>query len=141
MPLIIQIMVGFILALIIHESTHLLVLIYYKVPINTIIITKWSGLGFLVENEKYINDNRKLILVHFLPLIWCLIYFINPNEPFYLMFPLVNLSGGIGDFYVFARIVTLPIYKRVDWANNCDKKILNSILWKKELRSNNIFQD
>ena len=141
MSLIIQIMVGFILALIIHESTHLLVLIYYKVPINAIIITKWSGLGFLVENEKYINDNRKLILVHFLPLIWCLVYFINPNEPFYLMFPLVNLSGGIGDFYVFARIVTLPNYKRVIWANNCDKKILNSILWKKELRSNNIFQE
>ena len=135
MPLIIQIILGFLIALIIHESTHLIVLIYYKVPINTIIITKWSGVGFLVENEKYINDNKKLILVHFLPLIWCLIYFINPNDPFYLMFPLVNLSGGIGDFYLYIRLVTLPKERRIKWANSCDDKVLKTILWKKEIRS------
>ncbi len=138
MSIILQIILGFIIAFILHEITHLLVLIYYKVPITSIILTKWSGVGFLVENEKYINNNKILILVYFLPLIWCLVYFINPNEPFFLMFPLVNLSGGIADFYIFVRLILLPEDKRLAWVNASDEKILRSTLWKKDISPKNI---
>jgi len=141
MSLILQIIIGFILAFILHEITHLIVLIYYKVPITSIILTKWSGVGFLVENEKYINNKKILILVYFLPLIWCLVYFIQPNEPFFLMFPLVNLSGGIADFYIFVRLMLLPEDKRLAWVNASDEKILKATLWKKDLSSKSILQD
>ncbi len=128
-----QLIFGFLTAFILHEITHLIVLIYYKVPIKAIILTKWSGFGFLVDNDKYIKDNRKLALVHFLPLIWCFIIFINPNDPFYLMFPIVNISGGIGDFYFFIRLIVLPDNKRLAWANSIEDKILKTIIWKKEI--------
>jgi hypothetical protein len=111
------------------------VISYYKIPVKSIILTKWSAFGFLVENEKYVNNNKILFLLHFLPLIWCLFIFINPNEPYILMFPLVNISGGVGDMYYFFRIVTLSPEKRIEWANKSDKKILKSVIWEKELNS------
>ena len=79
MELLWQIIIGFTLALILHEVTHLVVIIYYKIPIKAIILTKWSGFGFLVDNDKYIKDNLKLALLHFLPLIWCFVFFINKH--------------------------------------------------------------
>jgi len=68
-----------------------------------------------------------------LPLIWCLVFFINPNEPYLLMFPLVNIFGGVGDMYYFFRIASLPTQKRIEWANKNDEKVLKSIIWKKEI--------
>jgi len=88
-----RILIGLILAILLHELTHLFVIFYYKIPFKAVILTKWTALGFLVDNEKYVNDRKKLILLHFLPLIWCLIFFINPNEPFFVMYPLINIFG------------------------------------------------
>jgi hypothetical protein len=136
-----QLILGFFIAFLLHEITHLIILLLYKVPINSIIVTKWSGVGFLVENDKYIFNNKILSLVYFLPLFWCLIYFINPNEPFFLMFPLVNLSGGIGDFYIFIRLMLMPEEKRLAWANSSDEKILKSTIWKKDIRHRGIIQN
>ena len=133
MILLLKMLIGFILAIILHELTHLLVLVHYKIPIKSIIITKWSAFGFLVDNEKYINNSKILFLLHFLPLIWCLFYLMNTNEPYLLMFPLVNISGGVGDLYFYFRIISLEPEKRVEWANKSDEKILKSIIWKKEL--------
>jgi len=133
MEAVLRIIIGFILAFILHELTHLLVLVYYKIPIKSIIITKWTAFGFLVDNETYVNDGKKLFLLHFLPLIWCLVFFINPNEHYLLMFPLVNIFGGVGDMYYFFRIVSLPTQKRIEWANKSDEKVLKSIIWKKEI--------
>ena len=133
MDIIWRMIIGFILAVILHELTHLLVIVYYKIPIKSIIITKWTAFGFLVDNEKYVNDRKKLILLHFLPLIWCLVIFINPSELYLIMFPLVNISGGIGDMYYFFRIIVLPPEKRIEWTNKCDEKILKSIIWQKEI--------
>ena len=133
MTLLLKMLIGFILAIILHELTHLLVLVHYKIPIKSIIITKWSAFGFLVDNEKYINDSKILFLLHFLPLIWCLFYLMNTNEPYLLMFPLVNISGGVGDMYFYFRIISLEPEKRIEWANKSDEKILKSIIWKKEL--------
>ena len=99
MEVTLRILIGFIIAFILHELTHLLVIFYYKIPIKAVILTKWTAFGFLIENNKYMNNQKILILLHFLPLIWCLIFFINPYEMFFLMFPLVNLFGGMGDFY------------------------------------------
>ncbi len=101
---ILKIIIGFILAVILHELSHLLVIVYYKIPIKSIIITKWTAFGFLVDNEKYINNRKILFLLHFSPLIWCLFYSINTNEPYLLMFPLVNIFGGAGDIYFYFRI-------------------------------------
>jgi hypothetical protein len=133
MELLLKILIGFILAIILHELTHLLVLVYYKIPIKSIIITKWTALGFLVDNEKYINNGKILFLLHFLPLIWCSFYIMNINEPYLLMFPLVNIFGGVGDMYFYFRIILLEPEKRIEWANETDQKILESIIWKKEL--------
>jgi len=133
MELLFKMMIGFILAFVLHELTHLIVLLYYKIPIKSIIITKWTAFGFLVENEKYVNDRKILLLLHFLPLIWCSFYIMNPSEPYLLMFAIVNVFGGAGDIYYFFRIVILPPEKRVEWANQCDEKISKSIIWKKEL--------
>ena len=133
MILLLKMLIGFILAIILHELTHLLVLVHYKIPIKSIIITKWSAFGFLVDNEKYINDSKILFLLHFLPLIWCLFYLMNTSEPYLLMFPLVNISGGVGDLYFYFRIISLEPEKRIEWANKSDEKILKSIIWKKEL--------
>ena len=133
MELIWQIIIGFTLAFLLHELTHLIVIIYYRIPIRAIVLTKWSGFGFLVDNEKYVNNRKILLLLHFLPLIWCSFYLINPNEPFLLMFALFNLSGGVGDIYYFFRIISLSPNKRIEWANQSDEKILKSIIWKKEL--------
>ena len=128
-----KMLIGFILAFVLHELTHLLVIVYYKIPIKSIVITKWTAFGFLVDNEKYVNNRKILLLLHFLPLIWCSFYLINPNEPFLLMFALFNLSGGVGDIYYFFRIISLSPNKRIEWANQSDEKILKSIIWKKEL--------
>ncbi len=133
MEITLKILIGFTLAVILHELTHLLVIVYYKIPIKSIILTKWTAFGFLVENEKYINNKKVLFLLHFLPLIWCLFYFININEVYLLMFPVVNIFGGAGDMYFYFKIVTLKPEKRIEWANKTDEKILESIIWKKEL--------
>ena len=133
MDFILKILITLIIALLLHELTHLLVILYYKIPIKAIIITKWTAVGFLVDNEKYMKDEKKLILLHLLPLIWCLIIFINLNEPFLFVFPLVNIFGGIGDIYYFTKYITLPVDKRIEWANRSDEKIRKSIIWMKEI--------
>ncbi|MDH7506451.1 MAG: metalloprotease family protein [Candidatus Thermoplasmatota archaeon] len=133
MDIILKILIGFVLAFLLHELTHLLVIVYYKLKIKSIIITKWTTVGFLLDNEQYINNKKILSLLHLLPLIWCLFYLMDPSEPYLLMFPLVNLSGGVGDMYNFLKIILLSPEKRIEWANKCDEKILKSIIWKKEL--------
>jgi hypothetical protein len=132
MDLILKILIGFTLAFILHELTHLIVIAYYKIPIKSIIITKWTAFGFLVDNEKYVNDKKILLLLHFLPLIWCSLYFMDPGEPYLLMFAVVNIFGGAGDIYYFFRMIILPPDQRIKWANECDEKISKSIIWKKE---------
>jgi hypothetical protein len=133
MELPLKILLGFILAITLHELTHLLVIVYYKIPIKSIILTKWTAFGFLVDNEKYINNRKILFLMHFLPLIWCSFFIIDTNEPYLMMFPLVNILGGAGDMYFYFRIILLKPEKRIEWANKTDEKILKSIIWKKEL--------
>ena len=133
MDITLKVLIGFTLAIILHELTHLLVIFYYKIPIKSIILTKWTAFGFLVENEKYVNDNKILFLLHFLPLIWCSFIILNPSEPYLIMFPVVNIFGGAGDMYYFFRIYILSPEKRIEWANRSDEKILKSIIWKKEL--------
>jgi hypothetical protein len=131
--LIIKILFGFTIAVILHELTHLLVIVYYKIPIKSIIITKWTALGFLVDNRKYVNNRKILFLLYFSPLIWCSFYFMNPTDPYLLMFPLVNIFGGVGDMYFYFRIVSLEPEKRIEWIDRSDEKISKSIIWKKEL--------
>jgi len=135
MDITLKVLLGFILAITLHELTHLVVLFYYKIPIKSIILTKWTAFGFLVDNEKYVNDNKILFLLHFLPLIWCSFVFLDPTEPYLLMFPVVNIFGGTGDMYYFFKIYLLSPEKRVEWANKSDEKIMKSIIWKKELKS------
>jgi len=135
MDITLKVLLGFILAITLHELTHLVVLVYYKIPIKSIILTKWTAFGFLVENEKYVNDNKVLFLLHFLPLIWCSFIIIDPTEPYLLMFPVVNIFGGTGDMYYFFKIYLLSPEKRIEWANKSDEKILKSIIWKKELKN------
>lgn len=135
MDITLKVLIGFILAITLHELTHLVVIFYYKIPIKSIILTKWTAFGFLVENEKYVNNNKILFLLHFLPLIWCLFIILDPTEPYLLMFPVVNIFGGVGDMYYFFRIYLLSPEKRIEWANRSDEKVLKSIIWKKELKS------
>lgn len=134
MELILRMLLFTTLALILHELTHLLVILYYKIPIKAIIITKWTAAGFLVDNEKYMKDTKKLTLLHFLPLIWCFAIFINLHEPALIMFPLVNIFGGLGDMYYYYRYISLPIDERIAWANRSDEKIQKSIIWMKEFK-------
>ena len=126
-------LLGFIFAIILHELTHLLVITYYKIPFKAIIITKWSAVGFLVDNEAYLNSNKKLTLLHFSPLIWCFVILINPGDFFLLMFPLVNIFGGIGDIYYYFRLIPLTNSERIEWAKKSDDKIIKTIIWKKDL--------
>ena len=135
MEITLRVLIGFVLAIILHELTHLLVITYYKIPIKSIVLTKWTAFGFLVENEKFVNNNKILFLLYFLPLIWCSFIIINPTEPYLLMFPLVNIFGGVGDMYYFFRIFSLTPDKRIKWANQSDEKILKSVVWKKEISS------
>jgi hypothetical protein len=133
MDLILQLLIGVILAIVLHELTHLFIILYYKIPFKAIVITKWSAIGFLVDNETYVTDNKKLFFLHFSPMIWCSMFFINPNEPFFLMFPMVNIFGGIGDFYGFFKLIILPPQKRIDKANNADESVLKTIIWRKNI--------
>jgi hypothetical protein len=133
MDLPLKMLIGFLLAFVLHELTHLVVILYYKIPIKSIVLTKWSAFGFLVDNEKYINNKKILILLHFSPLVWCSFYIINPNEPYFLMLALFNITGGVGDMYYFFRIILLSPEKRIEWANKSDEKILKSIIWQKQL--------
>ncbi|KYK20487.1 hypothetical protein AYK25_04820 [Thermoplasmatales archaeon SM1-50] len=112
-------------------------MIYYKIPFKAIVLTKWSAIGFLVDNESYVEDNKKLVFLYFSPLIWCLVYFINPNEPFFLMFPIVNIFGGMGDFYSFFKLIIIPPEKRIELANNSDEKVLKKIIWRKDITIKN----
>jgi len=128
-----RIIIGFSLALILHELTHLLVIFYYKIPFKAIVITKWTAFGFLVENKTYVNNGKILGLLYFLPLIWCCMFFIDPTEPFLVMFPLVNIFGGLGDMYNYFKIISLPAQKRIEWANRSDEKVLKSVIWMKEI--------
>ncbi len=130
-----QFLLGLILAVVLHELTHLVTMIYYNIPFKAIVVTKWSAIGFLVDNESYIADNKKLFFLYFSPLIWCLVYFINPNEPFFLMFPIVNIFGGVGDFYSFFKLIVIPPEKRVDLANQNDEKVLKKIIWRKDIKT------
>jgi hypothetical protein len=131
-----QFILGAILAILLHETTHLFTLIYYKIPFKAIVLTKWSAIGFLVENKTYVTNNKKLFFLYFSPLIWCFMYFINPNEPFFLMFPAINIFGGMGDFYNFFRLIFIPPEKRIEIANNSDEKVLKQIIWRKEISLN-----
>ena len=132
MDAIIRILIAFILAVLLHELTHLIIIFYYKIPFKAVVLTKWTAFGFLVDNEKYVNNGKILVLLHFLPLIWCLMFFFNPNEPSLFMFPLVNIFGGVGDMYYFFKIMSLPSKERIEWANKSDEKILKSVIWMKE---------
>ena len=133
MDITLRVLLGFIFAITLHELTHLAVIFYYKIPIKSIILTKWTAFGFLVENEKYVNDNKVLVLLHFLPLVWCSFIILNPTEPYLLMFPVVNIFGGTGDMYYFFKLYTKSPEKRIEWANRSDEKILKSIIWKKDI--------
>jgi hypothetical protein len=139
MELLWQLLFGVLLAIVLHELTHLVIMLYYKIPFKAIVLTKWSAIGFLVDNETYVTDNKKLFFLHFSPMIWCLMFFINPNEPFFLMFPLVNIFGGTGDFYNFFRLIIVPPQKRIDLANNADEKVLKTIIWRKNISANHKF--
>ena len=136
MELLWQFLLGIILAIFLHELTHLLTLIYYKIPFKAIVLTKWSAIGFLVDNETYVADNKKLFFLYFSPIVLCFVYFINPNEPFFLMFPVVNIFGGMGDFYSFFRLIIIPPEKRIEIANNSDEKVLKKIIWRKDISLN-----
>ena len=129
MDALLGIILGFLVAFALHELTHLLVILYYKIPIKAIILTKWSAFGFLVDNESFINNGKIMLLIHFLPMIWCLVIFININDPFLLMFPIVNLSGGIGDMYYYFKLTSMSSTKRIEWAEANEVKIKKSIVW------------
>ena len=133
MEVVLRIILGFIFAVILHELTHLLVIVYYNVPLKAVVFTKWAAFGFLIDNEDYVNDSKILILLHFLPLIWCLMIFFNPNDPFFVMFLLANIFGGMGDIYHFFRLILVSPQKRVEWVQKNDEKILRSIIWKREI--------
>ena len=137
MDQLLQFVLGVLLAIFLHELTHLLTLIYYKIPFKAFVLTKWTAIGFLVDNETYVTDNKKLLFLYLSPLIWCFVYFINPNEPFFLMFPVVNIFGGMGDFYSFFRLIIIPPEKRIEMANNSDEKVLKKIIWRKDFSFNN----
>ncbi len=134
-----QFIFGLIIAIILHELTHLLTMIYYNIPFKAIVLTKWSAVGFLVDNESYVADNKKLAFLYFLPLSGCLVYFINPSEPFFLMFPIVNIFGGAGDFYSFFKLIIIPPEKRIQLANMSDEKVLKKIIWRKDISMNSRF--
>jgi hypothetical protein len=136
MDYLLQLLLGVLAAILLHELTHLVVMIYYKIPIQAIVLTKWSAIGFLVDNETYVTNNKKLFFLHFSPLIWSLLFFINPQEPFFLTFPVVNIFGGIGDFYYFFKLIIIPPQKRIDLANNADEKVLKTIIWRKNIGTN-----
>ena len=74
-------------------------------------------------------------------MFWCLVALINIQEPYLLMFPLVNLSGGVGDIYYFLKLISLSPEKRVEWANKSDEKVLSSIIWKKEIKVNEALEN
>ena len=133
MNVLLSVMMGLSLALVLHELTHLLVIFYYKIPFKAIVLTKWTAFGFLVENKMYVNNGRILVLLYFLPLIWCCMFFIDTTEPFLVMFPLVNIFGGLGDMYNYFKIISIPPQKRIEWANSSDDKALKSVIWMKEL--------
>jgi hypothetical protein len=135
MDIIIIGLLGFIFALILHELTHLLIITYYKIPFKAIIITKWSAIGFLVDNEAYLHNNKIMTLLHFSPLIWCFVIFINPGNFFLLMFPLVNIFGGIGDIYYYLCLLPLTYNERIERAKKSDERIINNIIWKKDFLS------
>ena len=130
MDLILTCLLGFVIALILHELTHLIVITYYEIPIKAIIITKWTAIGFLVDNEAYLGNNKIMTLLHFSPLIWCLVIFINPGNFFLLMFPIVNIFGGVGDIYYYLRFLPLSNDERFKLARESDDKIIKSIIWK-----------
>jgi hypothetical protein len=136
MDLILQLLIGITIAIVLHELTHFLIILYYKIPFKAIVLTKWSAIGFLVDNETYVTNNRKLFFLHFSPMIWCSMIFINPNEPFFLMFPVVNIFGGLGDFYNFFRLIIVPPQKRIELANHSDETILKTIVWRKNISPN-----
>ncbi len=133
MNVLLSVIMGLSLALVLHELTHLLVIFYYKIPFKAIVITKWTTFGFLVDNKMYVNNGKILVLLYFLPLIWCCMFFIEPTEPFLVMFPLVNIFGGLGDMYNYFKIISIPPQKRIEWANSSDEKALKSVIWMKEL--------
>jgi hypothetical protein len=126
-------LLGFLFAVILHELTHLLVIAYYEIPIQSIIITRWSAIGFLVDNKCYLGNDKIMTLLHFSPLIWCFVVFINPGDIFFLMFPIVNIFGGIGDIYYYLRFYPLSFDERIKLAKKSDDKISKSIIWKLDL--------
>jgi hypothetical protein len=128
-----EILIGATLAFLLHELTHLLVIYHYKIRIKAIVFTKWSVFGFLVDNKSYIDNNRKLVFLHISPLIWCTLIFVAPHQPFFLMFLLVNLFGGIGDIYSFFKIIIISPEERVEWTTKNEEKILKSIIWRKNI--------
>jgi len=67
------------------------------------------------------------------------VYFINPSEPFFLMFPIVNIFGGAGDFYSFFKLIIIPPEKRIQLANISDEKVLKKIIWRKDISMNSRF--
>jgi hypothetical protein len=49
------------------------------------------------------------------------------------MFPLVNLSGGVGDMYYYFKLSSMSSTKRIEWAEKNEVKIKKSIVWMKPI--------
>jgi hypothetical protein len=55
------------------------------------------------------------------------------------MFPIVNIFGGVGDFYSFFKLILIPPEKRIDLANRSDDKVLKKIIWRKDIPASSRF--
>jgi len=52
---------------------------------------------------------------------------------------IVNIFGGVGDFYSFFKLIIIPPEKRIELANMSDEKVLKKIIWRKDISMNSRF--
>jgi hypothetical protein len=126
-----RLLLGVLIALILHESTHYAAIVHYKIRIKAIVFTWWTAFGFLVENKDFLKNMRTVAVIYFCPLLWSLLYFIDTKDTFFWAFPIANIAGGIGDLYFFIRLARMPVTERIKWADKIDKKLLKGAVWKK----------
>ncbi len=129
-----DIVLGALLAILLHEIFHYLGMLACKVRIRAFVLTWWTALGFIVVNEDFVTNARKLAIVYFLPLSMCPIILINPTNWFFIVFFLGNILGGVGDMYFYFRLMSLEPGKRVEWANKTDERMLRTAVWKRFCR-------
>lgn len=131
--LIIEIILGLLILVVLHELTHFAANKLCRVRTRYFFITRQLGIGWMPYTDEWVDDNLKVIIIHLSPMIWCLLIFVNPDMYFFWVFLIGSLVGSVIDIYYVIRILFISKGKRKEWLDKVDKNVMKTVVWKRKI--------